>query len=238
MVTPLFDVAGLCVDRAGRRILDGLDLRLDPGERLAVAGANGAGKSTLLRALVGLERVAGGRITAFGDERRREADFHAVRLRAGFLFQDADDQLFAPTVVEDVAFGPLNRGLTPAAAEAAAMAALASLGLEALAPRFTHRLSGGEKRLAALAGVLAMDPDALLLDEPTNALDAHHRDRLIGVLAGLAAERGTAMILVSHDTDFLDRLATRVAVLADGRLGAATLHRHAHRHDHVHIHPH
>jgi cobalt/nickel transport system ATP-binding protein len=234
MVTPLFEVTGLTFIRDGRAVLDTLDLTLTAGERLALAGANGAGKSTLLRCLVGLERPAAGRITAFGRERRQEADFHEVRLRAGLLFQDADDQLFAPTVLEDVAFGPLNRGLAADAATALARRVLADLDLAHLADRLTHRLSGGEKRLAALAGVLAMQPDVLLLDEPTNALDAAARDHLVAILAALPA----AMILVSHDADFLERLATRAAVLAGGKLVPAGLHRHDHHHSHVHIHPH
>ena len=234
MVTPLFEVAGLTVVRDGRPVLDHLDLTLAAGERLALAGANGAGKSTLLRCLVGLERPAAGRIAAFGRERLKEADFHEVRLRAGLLFQDADDQLFAPTVLEDVAFGPLNRGLAADAATDLARRVLADLDLAHLADRLTHRLSGGEKRLAALAGVLAMQPDVLLLDEPTNALDAAARDHLVAILAALPA----AMILVSHDADFLERLATRAAVLAGGKLAPATLHRHDHHHSHVHIHPH
>lgn len=235
MVTPpLLEASGLCLVRAGRAVLDHLDLTLAPGERLAVAGANGAGKSTLLRCLVGLDRPSAGRIVAFGRERTREKDFHEVRLRAGFLFQDADDQLFAPTVLEDVAFGPLNRGLSLADATALARRVLADLDLGHLADRVSHHLSGGEKRLAALAGVLAMQPDALLLDEPTNALDDRARDHLIAILAALPA----AMILVSHDGEFLDRLATRAVILRDGKLAPATMHRHDHVHSHVHIHPH
>ena len=229
----LFDLEGICVARGGRLVLDGVSLTLRAGERLALTGANGAGKTTLLRTLVGFERPCGGRLVAFGAERRRERDFHAVRAQAGLLFQESDDQLFAPTVVEDVAFGPLNLGLSSRAAVERAEETLEQLGLAALSRRLTHRLSGGEKRLVALAGVLAMRPRALLLDEPTNALDAHHMHRLTTILAGL----DVAMVVVSHDFRLLERLATRVALLADGRLADAELHRHAHLHDHVHIHP-
>lgn len=223
-MTPLLQAAGLTLSRGARVVLDQLDVSLAPGERLAITGANGTGKSTLLRCLVGLETPAAGRITAFGRDRHREADFHEVRLRAGLLFQDADDQLFAPTVLEDVAFGPLNRGLSQADAIETARRVLTQLELAHLADRVTHHLSGGEKRLAALAGVLAMQPDVLLLDEPTNALDAHARGHLLDILAGLPA----AMILVSHDADFLDRLATRALVLVDGRLAPANPHRQPH----------
>ena len=231
-MTALFDLHDVVVARAGRPVLTAVSLTLAPGERLALVGGNGAGKTTLLRTLVGLETPSAGRIVAFGRERRTEADFHEVRARAGFLFQDPDDQLFSPTVIEDVAFGPLNLGLEPAAARARAMATLDRLGLAHLAPRVTHRLSGGEKRLVSLAGVLAMEPQALLLDEPTNALDETHRDRLIEILAGL----GVAMVIVSHDRLFLEKLAGRAVLLKDGRLAPASLHRHVHVHDHVHIH--
>lgn len=231
-MTALLDLVDVTVERAGRRVLDRVSLRLEPGERLALIGANGAGKTTLLRTLVGLERPIEGRIVAFGAERRVEKDFREVRALAGYLFQDPDDQLFSPTVIEDVAFGPLNLGLAPREATARAEATLERLSLGHLARRITHRLSGGEKRLVSLAGVLAMAPRALLLDEPTNALDETHLARLSEILASL----DVAMVIVSHDRHFLEHHATRAVLLKDGRLTAAALHRHVHVHDHVHIH--
>lgn len=227
-----FELCDVVVTRAGRAVLDRVSMSLDAGERLALVGDNGAGKTTLLRTLVGLEAASAGRIVAFGTERRREADFREVRIRAGFLFQDPDDQLFSPTVIEDVAFGPLNLGMDTDAALAGARAVLDRLGLAALEDRITHRLSGGEKRLVSLASVLAMEPQVLLLDEPTNALDERHSARLIELLAGL----DVAMVIVSHDRLFLEKLATRAVWLAGGRLAPANLHRHPHVHDHVHIH--
>lgn len=231
-MSPLFELDAVTVARAGRVVLDRVSLTLMPGERLALAGANGAGKTTLLRTLVGLERPSAGRLAAFGAARRSETDFHAVRARAGLLFQDPDDQLFSPTVIEDVAFGPLNLGLAPAEAEARAAETLARFDLAHLAPRITHHLSGGEKRLVSLAAVLAMRPEVLLLDEPTNALDAAHAARLTDLLAGLKA----TMVIVSHDFALLERLATRAVLLKEGRLVKACLHRHVHAHDHIHIH--
>ncbi len=231
-MSALFELDAVAVARAGRMVLDGVTLRLDPGERLALVGDNGAGKTTLLRTLVGLETIRSGRLVAFGAERRVERDFREVRIGAGFLFQDPDDQLFSPTVIEDVAFGPLNLGMTRAAATERAEATLARLGLADLGRRLTHRLSGGEKRLVSLACVLAMEPRALLLDEPTTGLDETRLARLIEILAGL----DVAMVLVSHDRVFLERLATRAVLLEGGRIRPASLHRHVHVHDHVHIH--
>jgi cobalt/nickel transport system ATP-binding protein len=161
-------------------------------------------------------------VRAFGAERRSERDFRAVRSRAAYLFQDPDDQLFCPTVLEDVAFGPLNLGRPEAQAYDEARATLAGLGLGPLAERITYRLSGGEKRLVSLAAVLVMRPELLLLDEPTNALDETHLALLTGILERLDA----AMLIVSHDRPFVERLATRVLVLRDGRRRPATVHRH------------
>ncbi len=232
-MTALLDLSGISIRRSGRLVLDRVDLQLETGDRLALAGANGAGKTTLLRTIVGLETPEAGEIIAFGRHRHDEDDFRDLRLRVGFLFQDSDDQLFAPTVIEDVAFGPLNLGFTPTQAIERAQAVLADLDLQPLERRVTHHLSGGEKRLVALAGVLAMDPDVLLLDEPTNALDEAHLARLTTILAELPV----AMILVSHDAHFLATLSTRAVLLENGRLMPAVAHRHQHQHDHVHFHP-
>lgn len=222
----------LTLARDGRTLLTGAALSLRRGERLAIVGSNGAGKTTLLRALIGLERPVAGKVTLFGQPCTREAAFRAARPRIGFLFQESDDQLFCPTVIEDVAFGPLNIGLGPAAAEARAQETLAALGLSALADRAVHRLSGGEKRLVCLAGLLAMRPEVLLLDEPTNGVDAENGARLRAALAGFAG----AMILVSHDDGFVADLATRAMVLRGGRLDPAAIHSHPHLHAHAHIH--
>jgi cobalt/nickel transport system ATP-binding protein len=231
-VSILFELDDVTVERAGRPVLDRVSMTLMAGARLALVGAIGAGKTTLLRTMVGLEAPTMGRIVAFGAERRVEKDFHEVRVRTGFLFQHPDDQLFSPTVIEDVAFGPLNLGLTRAAAVARAEATLERVGLSHLAGRITHHLSGGEKRLVSLATVLAMEPQVLLLDEPTNALDDAHLARLIDILAGLHV----AMVIVSHDRIFVERLATRAVLLKDGHLTPTHLHRHVHTHDHIHIH--
>lgn len=221
----------LHVTRDGVPVLRGLSLSLGPAERLAIVGSNGAGKTTLLRAIVGLQ-AGSGTVRLFGQPCESEADFAAARPRIGFLFQDSDDQLFCPTVLEDVCFGPRNLGQSPAQAEAAAMVALTGLGIAHLADRVAHRLSGGEKRLVCLAGLLAMDPAVLLLDEPTNGVDAANGARLHAALAAFPG----ALVLVSHDAAFVAGLATRAALMEDGRLVPAAIHDHPHTHAHPHLH--
>ncbi len=199
---------------SGRRVLDGASLTLGPGDRVGLTGGNGAGKTTLLHLMVGLHKPDRGRLRAFGQDRVREPDFHAVRLRTGLLFQDPDDQLFSATVGEDVAFGPFNRGWSRDRVAAAVRDTLDRLGLSGYEGRVTHHLSHGEKRLVCLATILAMAPEVLLLDEPTDGLDADHAARLEMILADHPAAR----IIVSHDADFLARSTTRRLRLAHGRV--------------------
>ena len=199
-----------------RPVLAGCHFALGAGERVALVGANGSGKTTLLSLVVGLVRPAAGRIEVFGKLRQRERDFHEIRGPVGFLFQDADDQLFSPTVVEDVAFGPLNLGMSRRDAHRVVAETLDSLGLAGYEDRVTYKLSGGEKRLVALATVLAMRPQVLLLDEPTAGLDESSTARVEAILASLPQ----AMVVVSHDRAFLDRLATRFVRLREGKLEA------------------
>lgn len=198
----------------GRPVLCQASFRLAAGEKVALTGPNGAGKTTLFLLMVGLLKPAAGTLEAFGTLRRTERDFKEVRARAGILFQDSDDQLFCPTVAEDVAFGPLNLGKSPAEARVIVGETLDMLGLDGLADRVTHKLSAGQKRLVALATVLAMRPEALLLDEPTNALDEATEARLTQILLGLPQ----AMAIISHDRAFLDRLATREVRLEGGTI--------------------
>jgi cobalt/nickel transport system ATP-binding protein len=198
-------------------VLTECDFALRPGERVAVIGANGSGKTTLLHLIVGLIVPQAGQVIAFGRPRRSEADFFEVRCRAGLLFQDVDDQLFCPTVAEDVAFGPMNLGKSRDEVRTLVRQTLEQLGLTGYEDRITHHLSGGEKRLVALAGVLAMQPDVLLLDEPTAGLDEAATDRLASILADLPQ----AMAIASHDRPFLDRVARSAMLLTGGRLEEA-----------------
>jgi len=198
----------------GKQVLSGLDFELHEGERVALMGPNGSGKTTLLHLVVGLLKPDSGKVEAFGRERRTEADFFEVRQRAGLLFQDPEDQLFCPTVFEDVAFGPLNLGKSREEVGAIVAETLDALGLTGYEHRITYKLSGGEKRLVSLAAVLAMQPEVLLLDEPTSGLDEESEARLLSILKGLPL----SMVVVSHDRHFLRQTTTRAVWLRDGRL--------------------
>ncbi len=200
-------------------VLNGLNLRLVRGERIGLTGANGSGKSTLFQTIVGLLRPEAGSLRVLGECRKTERDFQEVRRHVGFLFQDSDDQLFCPTVGEDVAFGPRNLGFGPEEARARALRALEQVGLAALEDRISYHLSFGEKRLAALAAVLAMDPQVLLLDEPTAGLDEVMEERVATLIEALPQ----AMIISSHNHPFLARVATRNVRLEDGRVHAIHL---------------
>lgn len=197
-----------------RMVLDRCSFRLERTERVGLVGSNGSGKSTLMKLIVGILRPASGTLEVFGTPRVREGDFHEVRRRVGFLFQDSDDQLFCPTVAEDVAFGPLNLGKSRAEAWQIVTETLTALRLSGFERRITHNLSGGEKRLVALAAVLAMSPEVLLLDEPTAGLDDDAAARVADVLGELPQ----AMAIASHDTRLLERLATRLLRFSHGRL--------------------
>lgn len=199
---------------AGRPVLRGCCFRLEAGQRVALRGGNGSGKTTLLHLIVGLLKPAAGRIEVFGSPRAAERDFHEVRRRVGLLFQEADDQLFCPTVAEDVAFGPLNLGWPRQQVRQVVTETLESVGLGGFEHRVTYRLSTGEKRLVALATVLAMRPDALLLDEPTSGLDEKATERLTELLVGLPQ----AMLVVSHDPHFYGRVAQKTVAMTDGRI--------------------
>jgi len=198
----------------GTPALDGVTLSIDAGERVALLGPTGAGKSTLLQHLNALLTPVAGRVAVdglvVGPDTARE-----VRRRVGLVFQDPDDQLFLPTLLEDVAFGPLNDGVPPAGAEARALRVLSDLGLDGAHARAAHHLSGGERRLAALATVLVSAPLVLALDEPSGDLDARGRRRLVELLRA----RNETLIVATHDLEFARALCDRAVVLTDGRVG-------------------
>ncbi|EPJ52173.1 MAG: hypothetical protein OFPI_15170 [Osedax symbiont Rs2] len=195
-------------------VLDNVSFTLNSGDKLALTGANGAGKSTLLQLLVGLIPRQSGDILAQDKLQKTEADFIKLRQQVGLVFQDPDDQLFCPSVLEDVMFGPLNQGFTVIEARQNSQKILKKLGLEHLSDRIASELSGGEKRLVTLATVLVMQPKVLLLDEPTNALDTQAKQKLLALLQSL----DQAMLIISHDQLFLQQLATGYLELKDAKL--------------------
>jgi len=202
MSEPLIELKNITFGypRAAFPVFQDLNYQLLPGKHIGLIGPNGCGKTTLLHLIMGLLRPQAGKIVVFGQEVAKEKDFVQVRQKVGLLFQNADDQLFCPTVIEDVAFGPLNQGKRPAEAIRIARDTIARLGLEGFEERVTYKLSGGEKKLVALATVLAMQPQVLLLDEPTAGLDEPTKHRLIHVLKDLEL----TLMIVSHENEFLE----------------------------------
>lgn len=198
----------------GTEALCGVDLRLEEGERVALVGPNGAGKSTLLLHAVGL-LPGRGRVRVGGLDPDRQP--REVRRRVGLLFQDPDDQLFMPTVAEDVAFGPLNLGLSREEAQARVDASLAAVGLEGVGGKLPQHLSLGQRRRAALATVLAMGCETLVLDEPTANLDPRGRRDLLELLASL---NGTTLLVATHDLEAVLDLCARTLLLSAGRIVA------------------
>jgi len=210
---PLVEVRGLRFQyEDGTLALDGVDFALEAGETVALLGPNGSGKTTFVLHLNGL--LAGeGLVTVCGLRMGKE-NLPLVRRKVGLVFQDSDEQLFMPTVLEDVCYGPLNLGLSPEEALAAAGRALRQVGIEHARDKAPYHLSAGEKRRVALAGVLAMQPEILVLDEPTTFLDPPGRRALVEVLRGLPQ----AKLIVTHDVWLARALAHRAAFFEHGRI--------------------
>jgi len=220
----------------GYPVLEDLSFTLSERDRIGIVAPNGSGKTTLLHIIMGLLTPSAGSLELFGRVMQSEKDFRDVRRKVGLLFQDADDQLFSPTVLEDVAFGPLNMGKSKEEAIALSRETLARLGLKDFEEKITFKLSGGEKRLVALATILAMQPRILLLDEPTAGLDQNTKQHLIEILS----ELDLAYILISHEFDFLRATTDHMYTMENGKiLVDEELHVHVHEHAHkVGAHPH
>lgn len=197
-----------------RKILSSLNLDIYEGDKIGLIGPNGSGKTTLLHIIMGLLKPQKGTVEIFGKVRVKERDFTEVRQKIGFLFQDSDNQLFCPTVKEDIAFGPLNLGKTKEEAIQIVKETCKILGLEGFEDRVTHKLSGGEKRLVALATVIAMNPLCFLLDEPTSGIDENTIEKIISFLR----LNTKTFLVVSHDKDFLRSVAEKIFILKDGQL--------------------
>jgi len=194
--------------------LCGLEFTADRGSRVAILGPNGAGKTTMLFHILGLLAPQEGAVEVFGvDPSSRWAD---IRRRIGVVLQNVDEQIISPTVYDDVAFSPRQYGLAEAEVRALAESALELLGIEHLATRVPHNLSGGEKRKVALAGALVMRPDLLVLDEPFEGLDPTSREALIALLRTLAEDRDVTIVMSTHDIDTVPEFADYAYVLQQG----------------------
>jgi cobalt/nickel transport system ATP-binding protein len=202
MSEPLIELINITYAYPGapQPVFQDFNFQLMPDNHMGLIGPNGCGKTTMLHLIMGLLRPQAGSIVIFGEEVKKEQDFVKVRQQVGLLFQNPDDQLFCPTVLEDVAFGPLNLGKPPAEAVRIARETMDRLGLAGFEDRVTYKLSGGEKKLVSLATVLAMQPRLLLLDEPTSGLDEATRHRLIHILRDL----DIGYMIVSHEPEFLN----------------------------------
>lgn len=199
----------------GQAALNGVSFAIHHGEAVAIVGGNGAGKSTLLLHLNGVLTPNRGEVR-IGDFPITRENLAEVRRTVGMIFQDADDQLFMPNVFDDVAFGLGHQGLSDAEIAARVVQALETVGAAHLRDRPPYRLSGGEKRAVAIAGVLAMQPSILVMDEPSSGLDPAARRRLIKLLAGFDHTR----IIATHDLDLVLELCSRVLVMHEGRIAA------------------
>ena len=215
----------------GAPVLDMLNFKLHRSNRIGLMGPNGSGKTTLVHLIMGLLKPSAGRIEIFKKPAVTEKDFRKVRGKIGLLFQDADDQLFSPTVLEDVAFGPLNLGKSQDEAMDIARNTLKFLGLEGFEDRITYKLSGGEKKLVSLATILAMEPEVLLLDEPISGLD----DKTKATLKNVLLELDLSYILISHEIDFLADITDSIYTMENGKI---LIDQEIHVHQHVHAHPH
>lgn len=196
-------------------VLQGITLSIAPGERVGLVGCNGVGKSTLLKLLVGILSMQQGTLEVSGLAMQRE-NLASIRRKVGYIFQDSDSQLFMPTVAADVAFAAQNYGYPPEEVAARTRRALQQVHIEDCADRPVYRLSGGQKKLASIAGILTLDPELILMDEPSAALDPKNRRNLIEILRSLPC----AMLIASHDLDFINDTCTRVVLLHEGSVAA------------------
>ena len=202
----------------GHDALREVSIEIEAGSKVALVGPNGAGKSTLLLMANGLLRPTGGEIRLFGEPLRYDRRaLREIRRRVGLVLQNSDAQLFAPTVYQDVAFGPLNLGLSEAEIRRAVTGALAAVGLQGFESRPPHLLSGGEKKAVAIAGVLAMHPEVLVFDEPTSALDPASALQVMELLDELNAS-GTTIVVSTHDVELAYAWADRVVLMHGGRV--------------------
>ena len=217
---PIFEMCNVSFAYEGKQTaLDGVDLTIHAGESLVILGANGCGKSTLLKLLDGLYFPTQGTISAFGkpltEEALRDDEYNfAFRRRVGLVFQDSDVQLFSPSVLDEVAFAPLQLGLGHAEVNGRVDSALEMLRIEKLRDRAPHHLSGGEKRRVALASLLTLQPDVWLMDEPTTGLDPRSQSWLVEFILEQRKQNKT-VITATHDLGIAEEIATMIYVFSE-----------------------
>lgn len=202
----------------GTQALRNVNIKIKKGEKIAIMGPNGAGKSTLFSHFNGLTEPTSGHVEVDGEKIIFERDeLLKVRQKVGIVFQDPNDQLFAPTVKEDVAFGPMNLGLSYEEVENRISEALEMVGMSGFEDKTPHHLSGGQQKRVAIAGIVAMRPDIMILDEPTAGLDPEGVDKVLNILNNLNKE-GMSIVISSHDIEMVNGFADKIFVLYDGEI--------------------
>jgi cobalt/nickel transport system ATP-binding protein len=202
----------------GTKALEKVNFNVDDGKIVALLGPNGAGKSTLFLHFNGILRPSSGSVNIDGETVNYDKkDLLKVRQKVGIVFQNPDDQLFAPTVLEDVAFGPMNMGLSKDEVEKRVKEALSRVGMEGFEKKPPHHLSGGQKKRVAIAGILAMKPKIMVLDEPTSGLDPKGASQILRLLYKLNQE-GMTIVISTHDVDLVPLYASRVYIISNGKI--------------------
>ena len=202
----------------GTKAVDGISIRIEKGEKISFVGRNGSGKSTLFLLLNGTIKPQEGRILYDGKEiGYGSADIRDLRKKVGIVFQNSDDQIFAPTVYQDIAFGPANLGYSEAETDRIVNEMIDRFGLQSVRDKPPHHLSGGQKKRVAIAGILAMDPDIIILDEPLSNLDPLGADEILDVLNELN-HFGKTIVISTHDVDLAYRWSDSVYLLSKGKL--------------------
>jgi cobalt/nickel transport system ATP-binding protein len=205
----------------GTLALDEVSFKFERGERIALLGTNGSGKTTLLNHFNGILKPTSGKI--YFNDKPLEYDSKSLldlRRRVGFVFQDPNDQLFASSVKQDVAFGPLNLGYTTEHVKQLVDEALTTVGMTEFADKPPHFLSGGQKKRVALAGVLAMEPEVIIMDEPTSSLDPIATSGILHLLLRLNKEKGISLVLATHDVDIVPLFANKLCILDQGKIAS------------------
>ena len=203
-----------CSYSADRKSLNNISFVINQGERVGLIGANGAGKSTLLKSMVGLIPSEG--LIKISDLELNKSNINEIRKMVGYVIQDSDNQMFMPTVIDDMIFGPVNYGMKREEAVAKASEMLDKLGIAHLKDRYNHKISAGEKKMAAIATILTMEPNMIMMDEPSAALDPRNRRRLINMLNSFNITK----LIASHDLDFILDTCDRVILISEGSIVA------------------